>query len=142
MPIILDKVRPDSIIYTGLLQIPSSQSIIILLHLLLVIVKSKVITKMYCLQFREKVLSTMRKECLSVARRFGISPRSALNWTKKIAPRVKRNKPAAKIDMEALSKDVRTYPDAYQYERAERFGVSQKGVFEALKRLAVTYKKN
>ena len=44
--------------------------------------------------------------------------------------------------MEALKIDIEEYPDAYQYERAERFGVSQKGIYEALKRLGVTYKKN
>ena len=77
-----------------------------------------------------------------VARRFGVSPRSVLNWTKRFSPIVKRNKPPTKIDMDLLKKDIELYPDAYQYERAERFGVSQKGIFEALRRLGITYKKN
>jgi hypothetical protein len=37
---------------------------------------------------------------------------------------------------------VEIYPDAYQYERAERLGCSQRGIGEALKRLKITYKKN
>ncbi|GAO97913.1 hypothetical protein Cva_00554 [Caedimonas varicaedens] len=32
--------------------------------------------------------------------------------------------------------------DDYQYERAERLGVSSMGIWHALKRLNVTYKKN
>ena len=44
--------------------------------------------------------------------------------------------------MEALAEDVKTYPDAYQYERANRLGVSSSGIGHALKRLGVSYKKN
>lgn len=44
--------------------------------------------------------------------------------------------------MDALIDDIKTYPDAYQYERAKRLGVSQTGIWFALKRLNVTYKKN
>ncbi|MGG2142787.1 IS630 transposase-related protein [Symbiopectobacterium sp. RP] len=33
-------------------------------------------------------------------------------------------------------------PDAYQKERAERFGVCQKAIWQALKKLGLTYKKN
>lgn len=99
---------------------------------------------MYCLQFREKVLSTREKEGLSIrtiACRFSVSPRSVLNWTKRISPKVKRNKPSTKIDMEALAKDVEIYSDSYQHERAKRLGVSKACIFYALKRLKVTYKK-
>ncbi|MGG2140656.1 IS630 transposase-related protein [Symbiopectobacterium sp. RP] len=38
-------------------------------------------------------------------------------------------------------KDVEPYPDAYQKERAERFGVCQKAIWQALKKLGLTYKK-
>ncbi|WP_440864717.1 IS630 transposase-related protein [Symbiopectobacterium purcellii] len=41
-----------------------------------------------------------------------------------------------------LIKDVEQYPDAYQKERAERFGVCQKAIWQALKKLGLTYKKN
>ncbi|SFI79179.1 IS630 transposase-related protein, partial [Nitrosomonas sp. Nm34] len=43
--------------------------------------------------------------------------------------------------MEILAQDVKNYPDAYQYERAKRLGVSKQGINHALKRLSVTYKK-
>jgi transposase len=77
-----------------------------------------------------------------VAKRFGISLKSVLRWSKNIEAKTTRHKPATKIDMDALKKDVETYPDAYQYERAGRLGVSEGCVFHALKRLGVSYKKN
>ena len=42
------------------------------------------------------------------------------------------------IDLEALRKDVIDYPDAYQHERAQRFGVAQNAIFFALKKLQLT----
>ena len=47
-----------------------------------------------------------------------------------------------KIDLEKLKEDVQKYPDAYQYERAKRFGVYQNAIFCALKKLNITYKKS
>ena len=44
--------------------------------------------------------------------------------------------------MEALKRDVEEYPDAYHYERAQRLGVSQRGIGYALKRLGISRKKN
>jgi hypothetical protein len=41
-----------------------------------------------------------------------------------------------------LAQDVKNNPDAYQYERAKRLGVSKQGINHALKRLGVTYKKS
>ena len=43
--------------------------------------------------------------------------------------------------MEGLKEDVMKHPDLYQYERAEKFKVSQNCIHKALKRLKVTYKK-
>jgi hypothetical protein len=40
--------------------------------------------------------------------------------------------------MEALKRDVEKYPDAYQYERAQRLGVSQRGIGYAWKRLGIS----
>ena len=36
----------------------------------------------------------------------------------------KRNKPATKVDMEQLRRDVEKDPDDYQWERAKRLGVT------------------
>ena len=43
--------------------------------------------------------------------------------------------------MGALKKDVEAYPDGYNYERAARLGVSTSGIYYALKRLNMSYKK-
>ena len=99
----------------------------------------------YSLDFRKKVLSVREKEDLSirdVSKRFGIASRTIVGWLQRLEPKHKRNKLAIKIDMDALKQDIELYPDAYQYERATRFGVTATGMWHALKRLNVTYKKN
>jgi len=99
----------------------------------------------YPLAFRQKVLRVREKENLSikeVAARFCIGVASVMRWINRPEPKTTHNKPATKIDMEALKKDVAQYPDAYQFERAKRLGVSQQGIWHALKRLGVSYKKN
>ena len=99
----------------------------------------------YSRDFREKVLIIREKESLSfakVSKRFGVGKESVVRWAKNIESKKTRNKPAIKIDMEALKKDVEAYPDGYHYERAKRLNVSRSGVGHALKRLGVTYKKN
>ena len=99
----------------------------------------------YSLEFRKKVMAIKEKEKLTydeAAKRFQIGKTTLARWHKKLEPQLTRNKPATKINMEALKQDLIENPDAYQYERANRLGVSQKGIFEALKRVGVTYKKN
>ena len=99
----------------------------------------------YSIDFRRKVLEIKDRDRLSfeeTASRFGISKSSVFRWTKRLEPCQTRNKPATKIDMELLVRDVETHPDAYQHERAERLGCSQCGICEALKRLAISRKKN
>ena len=59
-------------------------------------------------------------------------------WSKRIEAQHPRHKPATKIDMDALKQDVEAYPDAYQYERAERFGVSRRTIGYAWKRLGIS----
>ena len=103
------------------------------------------VVKMYSLCFRKKVLSVRVKESLSIraaSRRFAVSSRSIVSWLKRLDPKVTRNKPATKVDMEALKTDVLNHPDSYQYERASRLNVSRGCIYGALKRLKVTYKKN
>jgi len=99
----------------------------------------------YPLKFRQHVLELREREGLSyeeTAKRFGIGQASLIRWVKKIEPQTTRNKPATKIDMDALAQDVALDPDAYQFERAQRFGVSTRGMCDALKRLKVSRKKN
>ena len=99
---------------------------------------------MYDIRFRKKVLEVREKEGLSiraVAERFGIGFRSVVSWLQRLEPKLKRNKPATKINMEALKADVEAHPDAFIHERAMRLGVSYTGTRLALKRLKVTVKK-
>jgi len=99
----------------------------------------------YSLDFRQKVLSTRKAQKLTfdqTSTLFGISKTTILKWIKNIHGQTGRNKPATKIDMEELKRDIEQHPDAYQYERARRLGVSRTGLWSALKRLKVTYKKN
>jgi transposase len=99
----------------------------------------------YSIDFRRKVLEIKDRDRLSfeeTALRFGISKSSVSRWAKRLEPCRTRNKPAAKIDMERLVRDVEEHPDACQQERAERFGCSQRGICDALKRLKISRKKN
>lgn len=99
----------------------------------------------YSIDFRKQVLSVREEEGLSFAKvssRFGVCLQSVYRWSKKIEFQRKRSKPATRIDMEALQRDIQKYPDAYHYERAKRLNVSIRCVGYALKRLGVTYKKN
>ena len=99
----------------------------------------------YSSDFRRKVLSVRKREGLTIAQvalRFDVGVASVVRWLKNPEPKRTRNKPATKIDMEALAQDIVAYPDAYQYERAKRLGVSEKGVGHALRRMGLSYKKN
>ena len=99
----------------------------------------------YSLDFRQHVFKVKQKEKLTfqeLSDRFSIPIRTLFRWQQRIEPKTKRNKPPTKIDMEALSKDVKENPDLYQYERAKTFGVSQSAIYYALKRLNISNEKN
>ena len=64
-----------------------------------------------------------------------------MRWSAKLEPKEYKRGRGLKIDLEMLAQDVRDFPDAYQYERAERFGVTPKAIWQALRKLGVTYKK-
>lgn len=74
--------------------------------------------------------------------RFDIPMRTLFCWQNKLEPCLTRNKPATKVDMDALKKDVELHPDNYQWERAKRFNVCQSTMGWALKRLGFSNKKN
>ena len=99
----------------------------------------------YSLDFRRQVFKVKQKEQLSfqeLSDRFDVPMRTLFRWQNRMEPKAKRNKPATKVDMAALAKDVEQHPDLYQYERAKKFGVGQSTIFYALKRLNISYKKN
>ena len=99
----------------------------------------------YSIDFRRQVLGIKEEEGLSFAAtstRFRIGKSSLVRWSDKLEPQTSRNKPTLTVDMERLKQDIVQYADSYQYERAERLGVSQSGIYWALKRLGVSFKKN
>lgn len=92
----------------------------------------------YSKDLRLKVLETREKDNLSmkeVSKRFGVGVTSFMRWTKNLDSKKTRNKPAVKIDMDALRSDVKEFPDAYLKERAERLKVSHNLYLESIKAL-------
>ena len=99
----------------------------------------------YSLDFRRKVFKIKEEKKLTyekTSERFGVGIRTLFRWQEKMEPETTKNRPATKIDMEKLKKDVKLYPDDFQYERAGRFNVSSNGILYALRRLNITNKKN
>lgn len=98
----------------------------------------------YSSDFRKHILSTKKEENLSfqeTATRFKVAKSTLVLWERGQIPKNTRNKKPTKISDEKLLQDVRDYPDAFQHERAERIGVSQRGISDALRRLKITRKK-
>lgn len=98
----------------------------------------------YSLDFRKRVLSVQDQERLTfkeTSKRFLIGLATLVRWHNRLVPKMTRNKPAVKINMEALKEDVLKHPDSYLHERAKRFQVSISGIQSALKRLGISYKK-
>ena len=98
----------------------------------------------YPLEFRRHVLSIRKKEGLTFAQtslRFSVGIASLTRWAKMPEPKAVREGRPRKVDLEKLSQDVKDHPDSYQYERAARFGVTQKAIWNGLRALDITYKK-
>lgn len=99
----------------------------------------------YSLDFRKRVFKVKEKEQLTfreTSKRFHVPMNTLFRWQRRLEPKTKRNKPATKIDMKALKKDIQKNPDKFQYERAKDFGVTQGAIWFALKRMKISYKKN
>ena len=98
----------------------------------------------HSVDFRRHVLSIREKEGLTflqTSKRFAVGVSSLVRWNKQLEPKATREGRPRKIDLEALAKDVAKHPDSYQYERAQRFGVTNKPMWLALRKLGVSYKK-
>ena len=99
----------------------------------------------YSLDLRPKVFQIKEKKGLTfeqVSDQFDTSIRTLFRWQKKLEPTMTRNKPAIKINMDRLEKDIERHPYDYQWERGKRLGVTQSAIHYALQRLGVSYKKN
>ena len=96
----------------------------------------------YSIDYRKQVLSsiadgiTIREAALF----YGLS--TIHSWQQNLVPKTKRSKAPTKIPDDALIEDVKRYPDDYNYERARRLNCSKTGIFNALKRLGISQKKD
>ena len=72
---------------------------------------------------------------------YGISTHTINQWKRNGTERKKRQFKPLKVNHEALLKDVENYPDAFQYERAKRLGVTASAICYALKQLKISVKK-
>lgn len=99
----------------------------------------------YSRDFRQRVQDYQNDYGLTfeqTSKHFKVSMTALFRWQNHIDPSLKRNKAPTKLHDSALLNDVEKYPDAYQYERAERLGVCQSAIHYGLKRLNITHKKN
>lgn len=90
----------------------------------------------YSKDFKDKVIEIMTRDQLSVrkaAQYFNVSTQSTVR--KPIPGR------PVKITEAQILADIEKYPDDYQYERAERLGVSTHAVFNALHKAGISRKK-
>ncbi len=95
---------------------------------------------MYSLDFRKQVLQALEKRSFrQVAKDFGISLATIQNWKAELNPKAQGER-HSKISLDALRRDVEMYPDAYQYERAERFNCKQSAICKRLKKIKVSKK--
>ena len=98
----------------------------------------------YPAKFRKQALKIKETNDLTIAEtaeRFGVGVASISRWENNPEPALTRNKPAVKIDMDALAKDLEENPDSFLYERAAKFSVSTSGMWSAVHRLGFTRKK-
>ena len=65
---------------------------------------------------------------------------SIKRWVRRIAPRPRERRKVRKIDPEKLAQEVIDHPDACRYDRAARFDVTPKAIWQALGKPGVTYK--
>lgn len=97
----------------------------------------------YSIDYRKQVLSSI-KDGMTIreaALFYGLSTSTIHSWQQNVVPKTTRNKAPTKIPDDALIEDVKKYPDDYNYEKARRLNCSQTGIFNALKRLGISQKK-
>ena len=98
----------------------------------------------YSKDFKDKVIEIMTRDKMSVrktAQHFSVSTRTIQLWQKSTERKPIPGRPAKIIEAQILA-DIEKYPDDYQYERAERLGVSTHAVFNALHKAGISRKKD
>ena len=98
----------------------------------------------YSIDYRKQVLSSIADGMTirEAANFYQLSTSSIHSWQQSLVPKTTRNKAPTKIPDDALIEDVKRYPDDYNYERARRLNCSKTGIFNALKRLGISQKKD
>ena len=99
----------------------------------------------YSADFRSQVIKSVKNKDMSIRQActfYNVSKTALQRWLKSPSIKQTRDKSPTKIPNEALLKDVEQYPDDYLYERARRFNCSKTGIFNALKRLGISQKKD
>ncbi|WP_193004304.1 IS630 transposase-related protein [Neisseria yangbaofengii] len=98
----------------------------------------------YSEDFKQLVLKKLRQgwTIRRAAKEFGIAISTITLWKRPPAPQTPpKQRKTRKISAQALLEDVERYPDAYCYERAQRFGCSHTAIHKALKRYNISCKK-
>lgn len=103
----------------------------------------------YDIKYRQRAIEYWQEghSKLATAEVFKVSPTTLQTWksllkeTGTMAPQ-KRRETWKKIDPTRLKEYVEQHPDAYLQEIADEFGCTDMGIYKALKRLAITRKKN
>ncbi|WP_421522821.1 IS630 transposase-related protein [Neisseria yangbaofengii] len=101
-------------------------------------------TTAYSEDFKQLVLKKLRQgwTIRRAAKEFGIAISTVTLWRRPPAPQAPpKQRKTRKISAQALLEDVGRYPDAYCYERAQRFGCSHTAIHKALKRYSISCKK-
>lgn len=95
---------------------------------------------------RQRVIAFVRGGAskAEAARRFQVGQASVYRWLKADGLEYQRPGPRGshKLDREALRRQVETHSDMTQTERARHFGVSRHCLWNALRKLELTRKKN
>ena len=73
---------------------------------------------------------------------YGLSTSTIHNWQQNLVPKTTIHEAPTKIPDDALTEDVKRYPDDYNYERARSLNCSKTGIFNALKCLGISQKKD
>ena len=98
----------------------------------------------YSIDYRKQVVSSIKEGMTmrEAAAFYRLSTSTIHSWQQNLAPKTTRNKAPTKIPDDTLIEDVKRYPDDYNYERARRLNCSKTGIFNALKRLGISQKKD
>ena len=99
----------------------------------------------YSADFRAQVIKSVKQQGTSIRQAcafYNVSKTALQRWLKNPSIKQTRDKSPTKIQDDLLLKDVEQHPDDYLYERARRFNCSKTGIFNALKRLGISQKKD